>query len=120
MRQVVDGRAVYEGKTLAEWVPRIVADLVAEFQPVKIILYGSVARGDDGPDSDIDLLVVLPEVDPARRHELMTAMRHAISVPLSIDTYPTDPREVERRRNVIGSRHYWPLREGKVVYERAA
>jgi predicted nucleotidyltransferase len=101
-------------------VPAIVDDLVANFEPLQVILYGSVARGDDGPDSDIDLLVVLPEVDAVRRHEVMAAMRRAISVPLSIETFPTDPREIERRRDVIGSMHYWPLREGKVVYERAA
>jgi uncharacterized protein len=120
VRQIVNGKATYQGKTLAEWVPAIVDELVGGFQPLRVILFGSVARGDDGPESDIDLLVVLPSVDPARRHEVMADMRRTISVPLSIEAFPTDPDEVERRRNVVGSMHYWPLREGKVVYERAA
>lgn len=120
MRQIVDGKAVIGGKTLAEWVPDIVADLVAAFHPIQVLLVGSVARGDDGPDSDIDLLVILPHVDPKRRHELMAAMRRAISTPIAIDVIPTDPEELARRRDVIGSFAYWPSREGKVVYERAA
>ena len=120
MATVIEGKAAYDGKALVEWVPVIVAALVRSFDPVQVILFGSVARGDDGPDSDIDLLVVLPAIDYSRRRQLMAEMRRAIGVPVAVDVYPTDPRECERRRDVIGSLHYWPLREGKVVYERAA
>jgi len=118
MRTIVDGKATYGGRTLAGWVPTIVQDIVAGFDPLRIVLFGSVARGDDGPDSDIDLLVVLPRVDPRSRHELMSAMSLAISVPLAVDVFPTDPQEFARRRDVIGSLHYWPAREGRTVYER--
>lgn len=118
VRTTVEGRAVFRGKTLREWVPVIVGDIVAAFDPLQIVLFGSVARGDDGPDSDIDLLVVLPHVDPSTRHELMSAMSLALSVPLAVDFFPTDPREFARRRDVIGSLHYWPAREGRTVYER--
>jgi len=118
MRTIVDGKATYEGRTLVDWVPTIVQDIVTGFDPLQIVLFGSVARGDDGPDSDIDLLVVLPYVDPASRHELMSAMSLAISVPLAVDVFPTDPMEFARRRDVIGSLHYWPAREGRSVYER--
>lgn len=120
MAVVVRGKATHEGKMLAEWVPEIVDELVRSFDPIQVILFGSVARGEDGPDSDIDLLVVLPSLDYTQRRRLMADMRRAIRVPIAIDVYPTDPRECERRRDVIGSMHYWPLREGKVVYERAA
>ncbi len=117
MYEVIGGKAIYQGKTLAEWVPLIVDDLVRVFDPVRVILFGSVARGDDGPDSDIDLLVVLPTIDRGRRHEVMKAMHQAISVPLEVQVFPTDPEEFDRRRDVIGSFMYWPAREGKVVYE---
>ena len=40
---------------IAEMVRRI----VAQFNPDKIILFGSHARGEAGPDSDVDLLVVM-------------------------------------------------------------
>lgn len=118
--ETVAGKAVLDGRTLAEWVPDVVRDLVDRFDPIRVILFGSVARGDDGPDSDIDLLVVLPEVDYARRHELMAEMRQAVAPSLAVQIFPTDERETMRRRDVIGSLHYWPVREGSVVYERAS
>jgi predicted nucleotidyltransferase len=43
--------------TLAEIVRR----LVAAYQPERIYLFGSVARGEAGPDSDYDLLVIVPD-----------------------------------------------------------
>lgn len=46
----------YNGRTLPEWLPDIVDRVVAEFDPVKIILFGSLARGDEDRGSDIDLL----------------------------------------------------------------
>jgi len=50
----------------------------------------------------------------------MTAMSLALSVPLAVDFFPTDPREFAQRRDVIGSLHYWPAREGITVYERSS
>lgn len=114
----VDGK--WDGKTLGEWVPTVVADVVEAYHPLKVILFGSVARGEEGPDSDLDLLVVLDEVDPTERVRLMGEIRSAISAPVAIDVFVTDPKECERRKDIVGSMHYWPLREGRVVYERAA
>lgn len=39
----------------------IVARIVAEVRPLRIILFGSAARGEMGPESDLDLLVVMPD-----------------------------------------------------------
>lgn len=73
-----------------------------------------------GPDSDIDLLVVLDRVEPGDRARLAGAIRRAISVRAPIDVFVTDLAEYERRKDVIGSMAYWPEREGEIVYERAA
>src|SRR5687767_11667719 len=105
MAASASGKATYDGRTLAEWVPEIVADLVRTFDPAQVILCGSVARGDDGPDSDVDLLVVLDSLDYSQRHRITADMRRAIRVPIAVDVHPTDRRECERRRDVIGSRH---------------
>jgi uncharacterized protein len=110
----------WNNRTLREWVPEIVEDIVAAVDPVRIILFGSVPRGEAGPDSDLDLLVVLDEVDPADRARLMGEIRFAIRAPVAIDVFVTDVEECERRKDVIGSIHYWPLREGEVVHDRAA
>lgn len=118
--QAVFADGKWNGRTLREWVSAAVDDIVRSFNPVRVILFGSVARGEEGPDSDLDFLVVLDHVDPKDRAQLMGQIRFAISAPVSIDIYVTDPVECDRRRDVIGSMHYWPLREGEVVYERPA
>jgi len=41
-------------------IQKMVERIVAQFRPEKVILFGSQARGDAGPDSDVDLLVVMP------------------------------------------------------------
>ena len=115
-----NGKALYEGRTLEEWVPDIVERIVAEIDPKRGLLFGSVARGDDGPDSDIDLMVVLPDLDYRRRHEIEADLYYLLGGSIPIQVFVTDVRECRRRRDVIGSMHYWPLREGRVVYERAA
>lgn len=118
--EVVDGKARYDGRTLAEWVPTIIDDIVEGFDPVQVILFGSVARGDDGPDSDIDLLVVLPRIDSKERMNTVVEIRRRVRHGVPKDIFVTDPVEIEQRKDVVGSFHYWPLREGKVMYERAA
>ncbi len=40
---------------------KIVAVILQHTQPLKIVLFGSAARGELGPDSDIDIMVVVPE-----------------------------------------------------------
>jgi predicted nucleotidyltransferase len=94
----VGGKVRYKCRSLAEWVPRAVEDLVGACDPLQVILFGSVARGEDGPDSDIDLLVVLPHVEPERRHQLMVDLHRALTVPAPVDVFVTDPRELGRRR----------------------
>jgi uncharacterized protein len=107
------------GQTLRSLVPPAVEEIVRAAHPVRVILFGSVARGDDGPDSDLDFLVVLDEVEPGQaRRKWMSAIRRAVTVDAPVDIFVTDQRECERRRDVLGSMHYWPLREGETVYER--
>jgi predicted nucleotidyltransferase len=117
--QVVDGRIRYAGRTLAEWVPAVVADLVAAAKPLRVVLFGSVARAVDGPDSDIDLLVVLPHVEPGRRHALSVKLARAINAPVPVDLLVTEPAEIAERGDLPGILRV-ALREGRVVHERAA
>lgn len=109
----------WNGRTLAEWLPDAVNDIVERFHPVEVILFGSVARGEEGPDSDLDLLVVLGHLDKAERMRLMGEIRFVIDAPVPIDLFVTDVAEFEARKDVNGSMYYWPAREGRVVYERA-
>ena len=116
--QVVEGRIRYSGRTLAEWVPDVVADLAAAIQPLQMLLFGSVALGTDGPDSDIDLLVVLPQVERNRRHEVTVKLARSITAPVPVDLLVTDPAEIAERGDLPGILRV-ALREGRVVYDRA-
>jgi uncharacterized protein len=108
-------------QTLRALVPLAVEEIVRTANPVRVILFGSVARGDEEPDSDLDFLVVMDQVGPGQaRRRWMSEIRRAITVDASVDVFVTDPEECSRRRDVPGSIHYWPMREGKVVYDRSA
>jgi Nucleotidyltransferase domain len=58
---------LWSGKALRQWLPAAVGDVISAVAPRRIVLFGSVARGDEGPDSDLDLLVVLDRVTPSDR-----------------------------------------------------
>lgn len=117
--QAVFADGKWNGKGLREWLPVAVGDIVRQFDPVKVIVFGSVARGDEGTDSDLDLLVVFDHIDKRERPELMGRVRFAITAPVPCDVIVTDVEEYERRKDVNGSMLYWPAREGRVVYDRA-
>jgi predicted nucleotidyltransferase len=92
--------------------------IVEKFHPVKIILFGSYARGAAGPDSDVDLLVVM-DVRGSKRRQAVE-----IDLALSDRTFPLDlivvtPEEYEKYRDVVGHILYPAVREGRVVYHAA-
>ena len=90
--------------------------LTAHFDPLRIVVFGSYARGQAGAGSDLDLLVVLPEIDDKR--ELAIAMRRVLSdLPVPHDVHVTTPDEIERRGWIVGTLLREALREGQVVYE---
>ena len=92
--------------------------IVEQFHPTKIILFGSHARGSVGPDSDVDLLVVMDVKGSKRRQSV------EIDLALSDRTFPLDlivvtPEEFEKYRDVVGHIVYPAIREGKVLYATA-
>jgi predicted nucleotidyltransferase len=104
--------------TNEQYLPIITARIVERFHPLKVILFGSMARGDARPDSDLDLLVVLPHVE--NKHSAMVEIFRALSdIPAPVDVLVTTPEEIERRRDALGSVLRPALREGRVVYELA-
>ena len=103
--------------------PAVLDDMVRRiaegFSPDKIILFGSRARGDAKPDSDIDLLVLFSEVDDPRKRSV-ELYQSLLDFPRPMDIVVSTTYRFERYRNVVNT-VYWPAsREGKVLYERAA
>jgi predicted nucleotidyltransferase len=100
-------------KAIKEMVRRI----VAQFQPKKIILFGSHARGTAGRDSDVDLLVVMP----VRGSKLKTELQIQTvldDIRLSKDVIVSDPADFEWRKDVVGTIEWPAVHEGKVLYAK--
>lgn len=111
---------LYEGKTLEEWLPSVVERVVERFDPLKVVLFGSLACGEANYDSDIDLLVIFEHVEWEDKRELAIQIRLAmLDVPAPIDIVVTDPEEIRRRGDMVGSILRPALRDGEVLYERA-
>jgi predicted nucleotidyltransferase len=103
---------------ISDYLPIMTERIRKDFNPVRIILFGSAARGQIDSNSDIDLLVVLPKVDNKRRASV--AIRRILSdLPVSKDIFVTTPDEIEKRGNLVGDILKSALSEGKVVYERS-
>jgi uncharacterized protein len=96
---------------LAEVVRRIVE--VAN--PDRIVLFGSSARGEMGPDSDLDLLVVKSGV-PHRRRLAQQIYRRLLGLTVPVDVIVVTPEDVEQSRDKVGSIIGPALLEGRVVY----
>lgn len=111
---MVQSPAEYES-ALREAVQRI----ATRFDPDKIILFGSAARGQGGPDSDADLLVVMA-VNGSKRQQAVQIDLALEGIPIPIDLIVVTPDELEKYRQTTGTIIREAVREGKVLYERAA
>ncbi|MGD0090213.1 MAG: nucleotidyltransferase domain-containing protein [Planctomycetota bacterium] len=104
-------------KEMKRIIAGIVKRIVREFHPDKIILFGSQARGTAGPDSDVDLLVVM-SVEGSK-------FEKSIQIGLALNTFriPLDivvrtPQDLERRWWIPGTIERPALLEGKVLYHK--
>lgn len=104
-------------RTVQQIIAQMVQNIADGFSPQKIVLFGSHARGPVGPDSDVDLLVVMPVAGSKRQKRV--AIRTALNgMGLAKDIIVATPEEVERYRDLPGSLIGTAVREGKVLYER--
>ena len=98
-------------------IETMVERIVGRFQPARILLFGSRARGSANRWSDVDLLVVMEEVTDKRRAAVEMG-RVLSDLPVSKDIIVTTPEEIARRGHLVGTVLRAALRDGKVVYER--
>ena len=103
--------------TASEAIAGMANRLVERFAPQMVILFGSYARGDADEDSDVDLLVVMPDV--TERRPLAIEMRRALrTARLPKDILVLSCAEYERDRHIPGTIAYPAAREGVVLYAR--
>jgi len=103
--------------------PAVVAEVLARLEPppLRLVLFGSRARGEARPDSDIDLLVVMPQarLTPQERQLALRAMRAALQplrLPVGVDLVVVGHEDA---RQLAGSRWHVvarALREGQELH----
>jgi predicted nucleotidyltransferase len=98
-------------------IQQVVQRIVSGFRPEKIILFGSHARGDAGPDSDVDLLVVMP-VEGSKREKAVEIGVALHDIRLPKDIIVTTPEAFESRKEIVGTIERPAARQGKVLYAR--
>jgi len=106
------------GSMITQEIERIRDIIVQEYRPDRIILFGSRARGDARPDSDIDILVVSDREKDLPRHKRGLQVRLKLSniaTPLDILFYTHG--DLDKWKNVRQSLAATVLQEGVVLYE---
>ena len=100
---------------MREQTERLVRAIVAEVAPLRIVLFGSAARGDMGPCSDLDLLVVMPN-GAARRDTARQLYGRIRDVRIPFDIIVATPEDLERYGHSPGLIYARILREGRELY----
>ena len=95
----------------------VIRRLVAAVDPEKIILFGSRARGDHSPDSDLDILIVADSSQPRHRRAIC-AYRALRGLKLPKDILWFTPQEVAEWRSVVNHVIHLAFKEGRLLYER--
>jgi len=106
-----------EARSITNQIRRMAKRIVDLFDPERIILFGSHARGSAGADSDVDLLIVMPTRQSTRE----TAVEIGVALhdfPAPKDIVVVRPEEFAWRKNVVGTIEWPAVREGKVLYAR--
>lgn len=93
----------------------LVERIVAAVEPERILLFGSAARGDMGPHSDLDVLVV--KSGDYRRIDVLHVIRRALrGFPFAVDLVVARPSELKRYSESRSLVYYPAVKEGRELY----
>lgn len=98
-------------------VDEMVQRLVVRFNPLRIVLFGSCARDEHGENSDVDLLVIMPDGTDTRPAAvaMMSELRNAGAAK---DVVVATPETLRQFGDLPGFVYRRALREGKVLYDK--
>jgi predicted nucleotidyltransferase len=94
----------------------IVGNLVEAYEPLTIYLFGSKARGEAGPDSDYDLMVIVPDDAPAERRRSRLAYECLWATGKAADVLAWTKEAFVSRTHLKASLPSTILREGRLLY----
>jgi uncharacterized protein len=108
-----------DGSMNTKLVPAELLDpVVAYFNPRRVIVFGSAARGEAGPDSDIDLLVIVDDETPAEKVTLKTGFESRRSYHHPADVIPVQETTFQCKSKIANTLSRSALLEGVLIYER--
>lgn len=97
-------------------IRRMVDRIVSGFHPESVVLFGSHARGEAGPDSDVDLAVIFPALE-GRRHDMAVKIRGALQgMGVPKDIVVLTRRDYEDQKDFVGTIGNLLASEGKTLY----
>jgi uncharacterized protein len=96
-------------------IEAVVSQIAGKFNPQKIILFGSYAHGKPGPESDVDLLVILEAPLKGRKQSL--EIRQYLGVMFGLDLIVHTPESLRQRLEWGDSFLQEIIQTGKVMYE---
>jgi len=95
----------------------IVEKIKKEYQPKKVILFGSYAYGEPTEDSDLDILIVTERcLDHGESYKMQQRLLRDFSVPVQLICVSDE--EFEETKNIIGGVTYPASKYGEVLYEK--
>jgi predicted nucleotidyltransferase len=99
------------------FIREVINTIIAGYQPSKIILFGSYAKGTANASSDVDLLIV--KTTDESKYQRASSVRHLFNPqPCAMDILVYTPEEYEHLMQFKSLIPYIATIEGKVVYER--
>jgi len=96
-------------------VKAVVERIVEEGHPLRVIMFGSVARDEQGRGSDVDLLVVMPE-GIHKRQTAQMLYRRLRGLPVPVDILVTTEADLDRQKDNPGLIYRTILQEGRELY----
>ena len=98
--------------------PELLNRVVEYYHPRRVVLFGSRARNQSGPDSDIDLVVILDDDAPADHLTLRSGWESRQGYNDPVDVIPVREAVYRRRARIAGTLAYEAEIDGIAVYER--
>ena len=102
-------------ETTQQAIELLVKQIVEAVHPLKVVLFGSAARGDAGRESDLDILVVMPE-GTGRLQTAKGLYQRIRGVTVPYDIVVATPSLLERHKDTPGLIYGEILREGVTLY----
>lgn len=89
--------------------------VISAVHPLRIILFGSAARGEAGRHSDIDLLVIVPD-GSHRRKTAQIIYHHLFGFNTPVDVIVATPSDIDKYKDSPGLIYREALRGGRELY----